>query len=541
MTIKRRINLSFIAIGTLFILNLVIYFANDQRRQVSADSLRRAINRQPMLTEIQESVTNLQKQVALLSQVMADLSAGADPADIARFKEEIVKTEQRLADLENMEDVDQRPGIAAFAKLFHELGQSWVVFYQNFGVHHPKAVMELAMHADPLSQRLLGEMLPDILAAERARTNAASQRFFADSAFVQRLALGIFAFSTTVGMLVGWLVLAYIVRGLNKLKQGAEEIGQTRLDHRIDMPTNDEMGEVAAAFNGMAANLSAARDELHQRQAELEAARKRAEGLLLNILPARAAKELTEKGTVDPRYFEDVTIMFTDFVGFTLSTEKLAAEDLVHALHDYFTAFDHISRRYGLEKLKTIGDSYMCLSGLPVRNPAHPVDVVMAAFEMLHAVEERRKKNPNGWGVRIGIHTGPVVAGVVGIEKFAFDIWGDSVNFSSRMESSGAPNRINLSERTWSRVKDFFECEHRGKVQTKDKREVDMYFANGILPALLDGSNTIPPVEFTRRYRTYFEHDPPSFPSWLAGVKEIEQPPVTEGMSLVAGLFGFEF
>src|ERR1019366_4881972 len=263
MTINPRINLSFIAIGTLFILNLVIYFANDQRRQVSADSLRRAINRQPMLTEIQESVTNLQKQVALLSQVMADLSAGADPADISRFKEEIVKTEHRLADLENMEDVDQRPGIAAFSKLFHELGQSWLVFYENFGVHHPKAVMELAMHADPLSQRLLGEMLPDILAAERARTNAASQRFFADSAFVQRLALGIFAFSTTVGMLVGWLVLAYIVRGLNKLKQGAEEIGQTRLDHRIDMPTNDEMGEVAAAFNGMAANLSAARDELH--------------------------------------------------------------------------------------------------------------------------------------------------------------------------------------------------------------------------------------------------------------------------------------
>jgi class 3 adenylate cyclase len=541
MTIKRRINLSFIAIGILFVLNLVIYFANDRRQQVSGDSLRRAISRQPLLTDIQQSLTNLQKQVALLSQVMSDLSAGADAGDTARFKEEIGKTEKKIADLGQMEDADQRPGITRFGKLFHELGQSWIVFYENFGVHHPRAVMELAMHADPLSQRLLGEMLPDILAAERARTTAASQRFFADSALVQRLALGIFAFSTLVGMLVGWAVLAYLVRGLNRLKEGAEEIGQKRLDFRIDLPTKDELGEVATAFNGMAANLSAARDELHQRQDELEAARHRAEALLLNILPARAAKELTEKGTVDPRYFEDVTIMFTDFVGFTLSTEKLAAEDLVHALHDYFTAFDHISQRYGLEKLKTIGDSYMCLSGLPVRNPAHPVDVVMAAFEMLHAVEERRKVNPSGWGVRIGIHTGPVVAGVVGIQKFAFDIWGDSVNFSSRMESSGSPNRINLSERTWSRVKDFFECEHRGKIQTKDKRDVDMYFANGILPSLLDTSGIIPPVEFARRYRSYFEHDPPSFPSWMAGVKQVEPPHPLEGMALVAGLFGIEF
>ena len=529
MTIKRRISISFIAIGTLFVLNLGIYFAMQQRQQVSADSLRRAITRQPLLTDIQQSLTNLQKQVALLSQVMSDLSAGADAGDSARFKEEIGKTEVKIAELERMDDPGQRPRIAEFRKLFHDLGQSWTIFYENFGVHHPKAVMELAMTADPLSQRVLGEMLPAILSAERAETTAASQRFFADAAFVQRLALGIFAFSTAVGMVVGWLVLAYLVHGLNRLKEGAEEIGQRRLDFRIDLPTNDELGEVAAAFNGMASNLSTARDQLHERQAELEAARKQAEGLLLNILPARAAKELTEKGTVDPRYFEDVTIMFTDFVGFTLSTEKLAAEDLVHALHDYFTAFDHISRRYGLEKLKTIGDSYMCLSGLPVRNPAHPVDVVMAAFEMLHAVEER-KKNPSGWGVRIGIHTGPVVAGVVGIDKFAFDIWGDSVNFSSRMESSGAANRINISERTCARVKDFFECEHRGRVQTKDKREVDMYFVNGVLPSLLDETGNLPPEAFARRYRTYFEHDPPSFPAWF-----VEKTPSAEGITLVAG------
>ena len=404
MTIKRRLNLSFVAIGTLFIVNLIIFFAYDRRNQASADSLRRAISRQPLLTDVQQSLINLQKQIALLSQVMSDLSAGADAGDSQRFRDEIGRTEQKITQLENLEDADLRPRIHEFGRLFHELGQSWTIFYQNFGIHHPKAIMELAMHSDPLSQRLVSQMLPEIQEAERNRSTAASQRFFADSEFGQRLALGIFAFSTIVGMAVGWLILAHIVRGLNRLKAGAVEIGLTKLEHRIELPSNDELGEVASAFNGMAANLSAARDQLHERQAELEAARKRAETLLLNILPARAAKELTEKGSVDPRYFEDVTIMFTDFVGFTLSTEKLAADDLVYMLHDYFTAFDYISRRYGLEKLKTIGDSYMCLSGLPVRNPAHPVDVVMAAIEMLHAVEQRKTTNAKGWGVRIGIH-----------------------------------------------------------------------------------------------------------------------------------------
>lgn len=535
MTIKRRINLSFIAIGSLFLLNLAIYFVNDQRRVVSADSLRRSISRQPLLNDIQQSLVNIQKQIALMSEVMAEQHSGPDPAESARFAEEIGRDEARIAELESLEDPDQRPQVTEFRKVFHELGQSWKIVYENFGVHHPKAVMELAMRADPLSQRAIGEMLPSILAADRARATEASQRFFADSAFVQRLALGIFAFSTTVGMVVGWVVLASIVRGLNRLKQGAEEIGSARLDYRIDLSSNDELGEVAASFNDMASKLSSARDELHKRQAEVEAEKQRAESLLLNILPARAAKELHEKGSVDPRYFEDATIMFTDFVGFTLSTEKLAAEELVHQLHDYFTAFDRISRRYGIEKLKTIGDSYMCISGMPVRNPAHPVDVVMAAFEMLRAVQDRKIANPAGWAVRIGIHTGPVVAGVVGIEKFAFDIWGDSVNFSSRMESSGAANRINISERTWARVKDFFECEHRGRVQTKDKREVDMYFVNGVLPALLDGSAMLPPPLFARRYHTYFEHDPPAFPAWLGVPYANNAPASVQHIPLVAG------
>jgi adenylate cyclase len=263
------------------------------------------------------------------------------------------------------------------------------------------------------------------------------------------------------------------------------------------------------------------RDEQKRKHAELELAigeaenqRRESESLLRNILPAQIAAELRGRGQVEPRYFEDVTILFSDFVGFTHATENLAAEDLVNLLHCYFTAFDKIVGRYGLEKLKTIGDSYMLVGGLPERNPSHPVDAVMAAFEMVRAVEELSTEEAP-WRVRIGIHTGPVIAGVVGIKKFAFDIWGESVNFSSRMESSGAPNRVNMSARTYSRVKDFFECEARGQVATKEGKPYDMYFAKGILPKLIDDRSQSPPPAFVRRYKIYFQKSPPDFPGFL--------------------------
>ncbi|HTM52134.1 MAG TPA: adenylate/guanylate cyclase domain-containing protein [Bryobacteraceae bacterium] len=263
------------------------------------------------------------------------------------------------------------------------------------------------------------------------------------------------------------------------------------------------------------------RDEQKRKTAELEQAmeaaelqRRESDSLLRNILPSQIADELRGRGQVEPRYFEDVTILFSDFVGFTRATESLAAEDLVNLLHSYFTAFDRIVGRYGLEKLKTIGDSYMLAGGLPERNPSHPVDAVMAAFEMVRAVEELSTEEAP-WKVRIGIHTGPVIAGVVGIKKFAFDVWGESVNFSSRMESSSQPNCINMSARTYSRVKDFFNCEARGQVATKEGKPYEMYFARGILPKLVDDRTQSPPPAFVRRYRIYFQKTPPAFPAFL--------------------------
>jgi len=251
--------------------------------------------------------------------------------------------------------------------------------------------------------------------------------------------------------------------------------------------------------------------ELEHALAEVENQKTKAQELLVNILPRSVACELQSEGVVQPMYFEDVTIAFADFVGFTLSTEHLPADELVNILNQYFTAFDKIVQRYGLEKLKTIGDCYMFVGGLPVRSPSHPVDLILAAFELIQTTEEMAKAGPVDWKLRIGMHTGPVVAGVVGIHKFAFDIWGEAVNFSSRMETAGAPGRINVSSHTYARIKDFFSCEKRERIKTKDGREVDMYFVNNVSAALLANQKK----GFEQRYRTYFRTNLKAFPGFL--------------------------
>jgi class 3 adenylate cyclase/CheY-like chemotaxis protein len=256
--------------------------------------------------------------------------------------------------------------------------------------------------------------------------------------------------------------------------------------------------------------------ELARAFEKIEIQSKKMEQLLLNILPRTIAEELQCEGSVQPMYFEDVTVAFADIVGFTRATEQLPADELVNVLHRYFTAFDNIMVRYGLEKLKTIGDCYMFAGGCPVRSPSHPVDTILAALEMIHITRAMAGQGPVDWQLRIGVNTGPVIAGVVGIHKFTFDIWGDAVNFSSRMESSGEAARVNLSANTYTRVKDFFACEKRGMVKIKDGREVEMYFVKGIATGLLANKSVSSVQAFRQRYRAYFRQDPPAFPDFLA-------------------------
>ena len=233
--------------------------------------------------------------------------------------------------------------------------------------------------------------------------------------------------------------------------------------------------------------------------------RAKSDRLLLNILPGSVADELKATGKTEPVFYNAATVLFTDFEGFTLIAENLAPHDLVRELDQCFSYFDATIARYGLEKLKTIGDSYMCAGGVPVANQTHAFDCVLAALE-IQAFMNRMKSIKAGqglpyWELRLGIHTGPLVAGVIGEKKFAYDVWGDTVNIASRCESSGAAGRINISGAVYERVRDLFVCEYRGRVPAKHKGEIDMYFVNGIRPELsVDGAGKVPNADFHRAY-----------------------------------------
>lgn len=215
---------------------------------------------------------------------------------------------------------------------------------------------------------------------------------------------------------------------------------------------------------------------------EVERQRNRSDELLENILPSEVAEELKANGSAAAKHFGNVTVMFTDVKGFTQISEKLTPSELVAEIHACFKVYDEIVDKHKIEKIKTIGDSYMCAGGLPVVNTTNAADVVHAALEiqqfMKQNAEQKRKEGKEPFEIRIGIHSGPVVAGIVGIRKFAYDIWGDTVNVASRMESSSEVGKVNISQHTYDLIKDNpdFKFESRGKIEAKHKGEIEMYF-----------------------------------------------------------------
>lgn len=223
----------------------------------------------------------------------------------------------------------------------------------------------------------------------------------------------------------------------------------------------------------------------------------KSEKLLQNILPYEIAEELKVRGKVNVKNVDFATVLFTDFSGFTRISEHIAAADLIEELNHCFTHFDTIISAHRIEKVKTIGDSYMCVGGIPAENTTNPVDVALAALKIRDFMNKRFvQKKAEGldyWQCRIGINTGNVIAGIVGIKKFAYDIWSDTVNTASRMESGSEPGKINISQSTYECVSPYFECEYRGEIVAKGKGAIKMYFLHRLKPEFSEDEQGVIP------------------------------------------------
>ncbi len=249
-------------------------------------------------------------------------------------------------------------------------------------------------------------------------------------------------------------------------------------------------------------------DELETQKVELQNAVKRTDDLLNNIFPFEIAEQLKFKGKADAKKYRMVSILFTDFKGFTSISTKLAPEEIIKELSIFFEKFDEITEKHFIEKIKTIGDAYMCVGGLPLRNKSNPIDTVLAALEIQKFTNGYNKLRVQAqqapWPLRLGIHTGRVIAGVIGKKKFTYDIWGDAVNTASRMESSGEIEKVNISGETYEHIKEYFDCTYRGKIPAKNKGDIDMYFVNGLKPEYcIESDNTQPNIAFKKILSTY--------------------------------------
>ncbi len=250
------------------------------------------------------------------------------------------------------------------------------------------------------------------------------------------------------------------------------------------------------------------RQEIEKQKEAIEEQKKKSDDLLLNVLPFETAEQLKKKGFAKSKNYRRVTVMFTDFVGFSKLSAKLSTQDLIKELNIYFEKFDEIIEGHFIEKIKTIGDAYMCAGGLPLRNKSNPIDVTLAALEIQKFIrdlaEEKKKDDQPVWEIRLGIHTGEVIAGVIGKKKFAYDIWGDTVNSAARMQEAGEPGRVNVSGDTYEYIQDYFDCTFRGEIEVKNKGEIAMYYVNRLKEEYsADKEGTLPNQEFKKILAKY--------------------------------------
>jgi class 3 adenylate cyclase len=271
---------------------------------------------------------------------------------------------------------------------------------------------------------------------------------------------------------------------LRHLTWKTQQIAKGDFSQRIDF-----MGGFSEAFNSMTQQLKEAFETIERQNRDLAEAnrviqeeKEKSDRLLLNILPARVAEELKQRGRTEPELFEHVTVYFSDLVGFTSASARLSPGKLIAELNDIFTQFDHIVEAHRCERIKTIGDAYLAVCGMPEPDPEHARRIVRAAVDMVSWLNERNLQSELQWQARVGIHSGPLVGSVVGVKKYIYDVFGDTVNTASRMESNSEPMRINISEATHDLVKNDFSFMERSPLEVKGKGPMRMYFVQTDAP-----------------------------------------------------------
>ncbi|MEG4878651.1 adenylate/guanylate cyclase domain-containing protein [Microcoleus sp. CZ3-B4] len=293
-----------------------------------------------------------------------------------------------------------------------------------------------------------------------------------------------------LAILLGILTARRIIRPVERITTASEAIAKGNLNQQVEVSSIVELGKLANVFNGMTQQLKDSLDALHlakveledrveQRTGELRQEKERSEQLLLNILPAEIADRLMRTNESPAEHFEEATILFADIVGFTGISARIEPMQLVAGLNQIFSAFDQLTEKYGLEKIKTIGDAYMVVGGLPVSRTDHAEAIANMALDMHAYMQEVENIFGESLQIRIGINTGPVIAGVIGIKKFIYDLWGDAVNIASRMESHGKPGYIQVSDATYLKLQHKYLLEPRGTIQVKGRGEMMTYWLLG--------------------------------------------------------------